>query len=80
MIFLGAFRECNSLKSIKFHLAENGEVIEQELDMVKFEYPSSVIDDDEGCDMNFPPDWAEESGWNDMYGGGCDPSDFIEYD
>ncbi len=27
-----------------------------------------------------PADWAEESGWNDMYGGGCDPSDFIDYD
>ena len=30
---------------------------------------------------SYPPaDWAEESGWNDMYGGGCDPSDFIDYD
>jgi len=24
-------------------------------------------------------DWREESGWNDMYGGGVDPSDIIEF-
>lgn len=34
---------------------------------------SSYLDD-------YVADWAEESGWNDVYGGGCEPSDFIDYD
>ena len=34
---------------------------------------SSYFDD-------YVADWAEESGWNDVYGGGCEPSDFIDYD
>ena len=34
------------------------------------------VDDDWYDDY---PDWREESGWNDMYGSGVDPSDIIEF-
>ena len=43
------------------------------------DWKDNIDEDYEKCD-NSQPDWAEESGWNDMYGGGCDPSDFIDYD
>ena len=78
-IWEGAFDNCGEKMNVRIVNLDNNTKSDFSQDVIQYEYIPDDCDD-EGCDMNFPPDWAEESGWNDMYGGGCDPSDFIDYD
>ena len=55
---------------------------EQEIIKTASEFVMNKSHKCHSCDDDWPNDyvdWREESGWNDMYGGGVDSSDIIEF-